>query len=89
MLAELLSLTLILETLTVFGRFQFGPAREWHKKRRTRWRVHHGYIGIALMAAYVMLGFEWMLLIGAALFLSDAIHHFVVLPMWSGQTEFP
>lgn len=56
-------------------------------------RIHHGYIGLILMIASIWLrhrpkAFEWLLIAGLALFVSDAIHHFGVLWLLTGDPEF-
>jgi hypothetical protein len=56
-------------------------------------RVHHGYIGLALIAlAFVLRGnkilMNWLLIVGIALFASDMIHHFLVLWPVTGSPEF-
>ena len=56
-------------------------------------RIHHGYIGIlCLIAAGVRRWSpEWrngLCIIGIGLFVSDALHHFVVLWIVTGAPEF-
>jgi len=53
-------------------------------------RIHHGYVGLALVAVgHWFVSNEHLIILGWALFLSDVTHHFVVLPVWVGRTEFP
>ncbi len=84
MLAEILVLTAVLELFTCLGRFGFKI-----RARDVQWpvRTHHGYVGIVLL--FFKTFSEWAFIVGAALILSDALHHFVVLPATVGSTEFP
>ncbi len=84
--------------MTCIGRFGLGV----RGTRSTRWlapftfrlRVHHAYTG-ALLAAVAAIALpaasSWRLVLvcaGLALLLSDVIHHFVVLPLLTGATDF-
>ncbi len=90
MIKEIIILTIILESITIFGRFFFGSMRAFHKKNKIPIRIHHGYIGLLLIILhYSIIPYPILLLIGGALFLSDFIHHFLVLPIWINKTEFP
>lgn len=57
-------------------------------------RVHHGYIGAALILVSLLrvrMGpalCRWILVLGAALLCSDIIHHFAVLWPIVGSPEF-
>ena len=56
-------------------------------------RIHHGYIGALLLAAGWFMPAHhrwrpWMLRVGAPLFLSDMIHHFLVLWPITGHPHF-
>ena len=55
-------------------------------------RIHHGYAGILLLllATLPLSPFPLRLgiIVGLGLALSDALHHFVVLPLSVGATEF-
>ena len=84
MLLEIVALTAAIEIITCFGRFAFKMrARNW------KWpvRIHHGYVGFVLL--FFRAFSERAFIVGAALVLSDALHHFVVLPFTIGKTEFP
>ncbi|HRR31496.1 MAG TPA: hypothetical protein P5557_09345 [Candidatus Sumerlaeia bacterium] len=56
------------------------------------YRIHHGYIGLMLLAASPFLRnsrwFNFLLIFGIGLFLSDIIHHFGVLWFFTGSPEF-
>jgi hypothetical protein len=54
-------------------------------------RIHHGYIGLLIMAAASFLTGkykQYAFIAGAAMFLSDVIHHFIVLKLITGSPEF-
>ncbi len=91
MVYEIVLLTLALELLTIAGRAFFGSNKARFKKNTFKYkvRIHHGYVGAALVALNVLFPSELLLITGATLFFSDAIHHFLVLPLWVGRTEFP
>jgi hypothetical protein len=90
-------LTLLFEGGTCLLRFGFGmkaPNKlSWMKRWTRGYRIHHGYPGVAL-AGVTAVGIPdhpivWgVVVVGWALLLSDAVHHFVVLPLAVGRTEF-
>jgi hypothetical protein len=57
-------------------------------------RIHHGYIGVLLLLSGVVLFrsesilWRWIICVGAALLLSDLIHHFLVLRLITGHSLF-
>jgi len=57
-------------------------------------RVHHSYVGAAmvLVACWFWMRYPraswWTLAVGLALFLSDIIHHFLVLWIVTGSPQF-
>ena len=57
-------------------------------------RIHHSYIGIALIPLAMLAESRWpqisrhLLMIGMALVLSDLIHHFIVLWYFVGSPQF-
>lgn len=94
-----LGLTFLFETITLF--FRFGCGLEWASVSRstvgvvTRGvRIHHGFLGVAVvLAAFLIppLPGSWrglFLATGTALFLSDMIHHFLVLWPLTGTPQF-
>ena len=91
MLREIILISLVIELLTIGGRLYFGPMKERFRKMRFKYkaRIHHGYIGVLLILFYLFIKSELLFITGMSLFLSDLIHHFVVLPLWIGRTEFP
>lgn len=88
---KILLITAAIELITVFSRIVFGSAREniKRKKQEHKIRIHHGYIGWALLIIYLIYPNPWIFISGMALFWSDFIHHFIVLKIWVGDTEFP
>lgn len=90
-------LTSLFEGATCLLRFGCGmkaPNKlSWMKRWTRGYRIHHGYPGVAL-AGVTAVGIPdhpivWGgVMIGWALLLSDAVHHFVVLPLAVGRTEF-
>ncbi|MCA9302764.1 MAG: hypothetical protein KC996_01440 [Phycisphaerales bacterium] len=88
---------LLFELLTIILRFGFKMTSPTHTRpiaRVTRgFRVHHGYPGIGLLAAVPIMPMpallvSFVLIVGIMLFLSDLIHHAVVLPIFAGHHEF-
>ena len=90
-------LTALFEGVTCLLRFGCGmkaPNKlSWMKRWTRGYRIHHGYPGVAL-AGVTAIGMPddpvlWSgIMVGWALLLSDAVHHFVVLPLAVGRTEF-
>ncbi len=86
---EILGLTLLIEVLSIFGRLIFGSAKRFYEKKKLV-RIHHGYVGLGLIIIISFFYFnEYLIILGWSLFLSDLVHHFIVLPLWVGKTEFP
>ena len=93
---------MVIEIITCLGRFGFKISMKEHestvKKNTFGVRIHHGYIGaFLLLAAYAMthlnilkdFDFRLVYVAGWALLISDIIHHFIVLYLITGKTEFP
>ncbi len=91
--------TVLLETATCVLRFglhlQSGRDTAFLLKRLTGGiRIHHGYIGLLLIAAAAWMPPKhrnrtfWLLVLGQALLYSDLIHHFVVLWLVTGSPQF-
>ncbi|MCC6682807.1 MAG: hypothetical protein IT445_18055 [Phycisphaeraceae bacterium] len=91
-----LLLTVFIEALTCCLRFGF----DLQSTRDTTWlarftfglRIHHGYVGLFMMCLSPLLPLgllhSTLLLSGAALFISDIIHHYGVLWPIVGRPEF-
>lgn len=93
----ILAVTLVMEVVTCYLRFNRGLSarRETQFLRRFTFglRIHHGYVGLFMFAGFWFVPGEsvvnvWILWIGAALFLSDVVHHFLVLWPIVGSPEF-
>jgi len=88
MITEILLLTLLIEIATIASRALFGSAQKFYTKNRIPIRIHHGYIGLALIALYILFPVPTIFIVtGTALFLADLIHHFIVLPILVGRRE--
>ena len=88
-----LLLTLAFEAVTVVVRLLSGKSvLQFHAEHRIPMllRIHHMFWGVPfVLLALLPLATGWRSLLfafGAALILSDLIHHFVVLPLWKGDT---
>jgi hypothetical protein len=91
MLIKILILTFIIEFTTIISRYFFGSMKTRYKNFKSKYkvRIHHGYIGLVLVLIHLIFTNNLLYIIGSALFLSDTIHHFIVLPIWVKKTEFP
>ncbi|MHC5056898.1 MAG: hypothetical protein ACYTKD_19625 [Planctomycetota bacterium] len=92
-----LALTVAIEIVTCILRF--GCALQAHTETAFMasitfgFRGHHGFYGLAMLVAAAL---AWrklaarnaLLLVGSALFMSDMIHHFLVLWPLTGSPEF-
>ena len=92
-----LILTVAFEAATCFLRFgaDFQSTRDtaYLKAFTFGLRVHHGYIGLALLLTLPLFRrdrwlWPWVLRIGVALVLSDLIHHVLVLWPATGSPQF-
>jgi hypothetical protein len=94
-----LGLTFVFEAITLFFRFACGL--EWAKVGKSTVgaatfgiRIHHSFVGLAMVAAGAIPAVASSLLggmvvaTGGALFLSDMIHHFLVLWPVTGRAQF-
>ncbi len=91
--------TVLLEVITVVLRFGFSlqSTRDTAStvgRLTFGLRIHHSYIGIALLPVAMWLDRrspKWstiLLALGLGLFFSDMIHHFVVLWLVTGSPQF-
>ncbi|GAB5405945.1 MAG: hypothetical protein Aurels2KO_41760 [Aureliella sp.] len=91
-------LTVVLELVTCGCRFGLGlqSTRDtgWISAFTFGFRIHHGYIGVLFIAVALLAiskaGFlrRLVIVVGAALLLSDLIHHFLVLWPLTGDPQF-
>jgi len=91
MLIEIIILTILVELLSIALRAIFGPMKDRHKKIKFKYkiRIHHGYIGVLLLIAYLFYPLDWIFIVGISLTIADAIHHFIFLKILTNETEFP
>jgi len=84
------------ELITCIGRFGFGlRSKGWAERCRPYTlglRVHHAYFAVPVFPVALLASPEpWLqrTLVAAALglVLSDLLHHFVVLPLFTGEFE--
>ena len=92
-------LTLLIEFVCLLLRYGFG-LEATHDTASTigaltfGTRIHHGYIGLLMLAVYPLTfrlsrnTRSWYLVLGLSLFLSDLIHHFAVLWPIEGSPHF-
>jgi hypothetical protein len=97
MLLKIIITTLIIEMLTLFGRFGLGlqATRDTTilAKFTFGFRIHHGYIGLLLLVIVYCLSLKTPLkhdtalyVVGASLLLSDILHH-LLLWLITGDPE--
>ena len=92
-----LGTTALFEIVTCIFRFGFKMrSREIaprFKKYTLGMRIHHGYVGAVMIPPTLLLVPEGsflalgLLAFGAGLILSDLLHHFVVLPIFTGRMD--
>ncbi|MFH1456372.1 MAG: hypothetical protein ABIF40_05490 [archaeon] len=82
-------IAVIIESVTILSRYLFGSIRREYKLLHLHTHIHHGYIGLLFLVLYIIFQYDILFLIGGSLFLSDFIHHFIVLKIWIRRTEFP
>ncbi|MBT3406816.1 hypothetical protein HN419_06685 [Candidatus Woesearchaeota archaeon] len=85
---EIIVLTILFVLVNCVCRLIFGSGRSFWSHRFPL-RIHHGYVGLLLVIIDLLYSVELLFVFGMALFLSDAVQHFIVLPIWVGRTEFP
>ena len=84
------------ELLTVILRFGFTLQStrdsQFLSELTFGYRIHHGYLGVALLLVSIVLSHSAMrnllIIIGLGLLISDAIHHLLVLWSITGSPEF-
>ncbi len=90
-------LTLAIELACIILRFGFGQSSSVATASTIGVltggiRIHHGYVGAFMIPVGVWLSEKatgrWILIVGIALFLSDMIHHFLVLWPITGSPQF-
>tara|TARA_R110000868_G_scaffold119469_2_gene317086 strand:+ start:442431 stop:442766 length:336 start_codon:yes stop_codon:yes gene_type:complete len=88
---------IIFELATIILRFGFKMTSPTHTRPISKvtkgYRIHHGYPGIPLLFAVPLLPAETIIssiviIFAIMLFLSDFIHHAIILPIFAGSHEF-
>jgi hypothetical protein len=91
-----LATTVAFEVLTCAGRFFLGlrscEIAPRYKRYTLGVRIHHGYVGAVAMPPSFMVSSDpvfspVLLAVAAGLVLSDLVHHFVVLPLITGEFD--
>ena len=91
-------LALVIELITVITRFGFKlRAKPFKEKIGFPVKFHHMYLGIFILVVGLfyrenllnLFGGISLFDIGFGIALSDVLHHFVVLKLAIGKTEFP
>ena len=85
---ETIVLTFVFVLVNCVCRMVFGSGRNFWSHRFPL-RIHHGYVGLLVVVVALFYSIDWLFILGFSAFLSDAVQHFVVLPIWVGRTEFP
>ena len=99
-LGFIFGLAILIEIMSLILRFKFGlTSRHVQKKLGIPVRIHHMYLGVAIMFAGAvsalplwtssMTGAITLLDIGLGVFFSDVVHHFIVLPSIHKDLDFP
>jgi hypothetical protein len=87
--------TVFYEVATIISRALSGiSAGEFHERYNLPiyLRIHHMFWGLLVLIIGLAIAKRrpklspWIAGIGIGLFLSDVIHHFIVLPLWVGNT---
>ena len=88
---------LIFELLTIVLRFGFKMTSPTHtrpiSKFTTGYRIHHGYPGAGMLMIFPLVPSPTivgsvLIILGLMLFVSDLVHHALILPIFSGNHEF-
>ena len=90
-------LTVVFEAITAILRFGFGlqatQSTAFISHLTFGIRIHHGYIGVLLLLISLIPSIpiyvrNVLIILGGSLFLSDLIHHFIVLWLVTGDPQF-
>ncbi len=85
------------EFVTVVLRFGFKMTSPTHTRRMAKftngYRIHHGYPGVVMFMAVPIMPWptiagSLVLIAALMLFVSDFLHHAIVLPLCAGGHEF-
>ena len=83
----------ITAVLRIGGNLSMQRNTQWVAQMTFGVRIHHGYVGLLLLILAAVRPWrrdrrKQMCLMGIALVVSDALHHFVVLWIFTGAPEF-
>lgn len=87
----------IFELITILFRFGFKLTSQTHTSFLARftngYRIHHGYPGAVMFVAIPLVPqstiiSSLIIIFALMLFISDAIHHMIILPIFAGHHEF-
>jgi hypothetical protein len=89
-------LSIYFEAVTVILRFGFSMKSEATTSGLAQftfgYRIHHGYVGLLFLVLSLLVFNRTvrnlLIIFGVGLFLSDLIHHFLVLKLLTGSDEF-
>jgi hypothetical protein len=74
--------SLLVEFITIFARLVWHLRSKQMQKSMHVPRIHHAYIGIVLLATYLLFAQSLLIfIIALALIFSDIIHHLVIIPV--------
>ncbi len=91
-----LATTVVFEVLTCAGRFFLGLRSREIAPRYKRYtlgvRIHHGYVGAVAVPPSFLVSSDPVfspifLAVAGGLILSDLVHHFLVLPLTTGEFD--
>jgi hypothetical protein len=91
-----LATTVVFEVLTCAGRFFLGlrscEIAPRYKRYTLGVRIHHGYVGAAAVPPSLLVSSDPVfspifLAVAGGLILSDLVHHFLVLPLTTGEFD--
>ena len=74
-----------LELVNMILRLSFGSAKRFFAIRKFP-HLHHMFLGIIFLFFFK---YWYLLEIGIAMIIQDLLHHFIILPLWVGEMDFP
>ncbi len=95
--AASLAVTIVIELITVALRFglklQANTHTRWLSRVTAGCRIHHAYIGVAMLIASIFVDapsalHNALITFGSGVALSDLVHHYLVLWPITGDPEF-
>lgn len=92
-----LAAAILFELATIILRFGFKMTSPTHTrplaKLTSGYRVHHGYPGVGMLMVLPIVPSPTivgsiLIILGLMLFVSDLLHHALILPLFAGNHEF-